>query len=127
PETTPVNNDTNRDMVTTVPDRDAGKSQCETASDTSQAMPSPIRPPNRQIQADSMRNCSKMLRRLAPIALRTPISRVRSTTETNMMFMMPMPPTNSARLVTNKPMTAMVAVWSWNQVTIWSCWLMEKL
>ena len=38
------------------------------------------------------------------MALRTPISRVRSATETNMMFMMPMPPTNSDRPVMNRPM-----------------------
>ena len=35
-----------------------------------------------------------MLRRVAPMALRTPISRVRSVTLTSMMFMMPMPPTS---------------------------------
>ena len=63
---------------------------------------------SRQMLAASIRNCSRMVRRLAPMALRTPISRVRSTTDTNMMFMMPMPPTNSARLVTNRPMMAMV-------------------
>ena len=34
-----------------------------------------------------------MFERVAPSALRTPISRVRSVTETSMMFMMPMPPT----------------------------------
>ena len=34
-----------------------------------------------------------MLKRVAPSALRTPISRVRSVTDTSMMFMMPMPPT----------------------------------
>ena len=34
-----------------------------------------------------------MSRFLAPIALRMPISRVRSRTETSMMFMIPMPPT----------------------------------
>ena len=33
--------------------------------------------------------------RRAPIALRTPISRVRSVTETSMMFITPMPPTNN--------------------------------
>ena len=33
--------------------------------------------------------------RRAPIAMRMPISRVRSVTETSMMFMMPMPPTSS--------------------------------
>ena len=31
---------------------------------------------------------------LAPRALRIPISRVRSVTETSMMFIMPMPPTS---------------------------------
>ena len=36
-----------------------------------------------------------MSRRRAPSAFRTPISRVRSVTETSMMFMMPMPPTSS--------------------------------
>ena len=36
-----------------------------------------------------------MTRSLAPSALRMPISRVRSVTETIMMFMMPMPPTSS--------------------------------
>jgi hypothetical protein len=34
-----------------------------------------------------------MSRRRAPSALRTPISRVRSVTETSMMFMIPIPPT----------------------------------
>ena len=36
-----------------------------------------------------------MWRGLAPTAMRTPISRVRSVTLTSMMFMMPMPPTSS--------------------------------
>ena len=36
-----------------------------------------------------------MSRGLAPSALRTPISRVRSVTATSMMFMTPMPPTSS--------------------------------
>ena len=36
-----------------------------------------------------------MSRRRAPSALRTPISRVRSVTETSMMFMITMPPTSS--------------------------------
>ena len=35
-----------------------------------------------------------MFQRVAPSALRTPISRVRSVTDTSMMFMMPMPPTS---------------------------------
>ena len=40
-----------------------------------------------------MRNCSITSWRLAPSALRMPISRVRSVTETSMMFMMTTPPT----------------------------------
>ena len=43
----------------------------------------------------STRNCSSTSRPLAPIAMRRPISRVRSVTDTSMMFMMPMPPTMS--------------------------------
>ena len=37
-----------------------------------------------------------MSRRRPPSAMRMPISRVRSVTDTSMMFMMPMPPTRSA-------------------------------
>ena len=36
-----------------------------------------------------------MSARRAPIALRMPISRVRSVTETSMMFITPIPPTSS--------------------------------
>ena len=36
-----------------------------------------------------------MSRGVAPSALRNPISRTRSVTETSMMFMTPMPPTSS--------------------------------
>ena len=36
-----------------------------------------------------------MSRRVAPMALRTPISRVLSVTETSMMFITPIPPTNN--------------------------------
>ena len=38
-----------------------------------------------------------MSRRRAPMALRTPISRVRSVTLTSMTFITPMPPTSSPR------------------------------
>src|ERR1043165_6528590 len=48
-------------------------------------------------------------RRRAPMALRMPISRVRSVTETSMMFMMPMPPTRRA-MPTTAPMTTVVVV-----------------
>ena len=42
----------------------------------------------------SARNWRTMSRRRAPMALRTPISRVRSVTDTSMMFITPMPPTS---------------------------------
>ena len=40
-------------------------------------------------------NCIRMADAGAPSALRVPISRVRSVTETIMIFMTPMPPTSS--------------------------------
>ncbi len=55
----------------------------------------PIAPPRTQSMSDSIRNWSRMSRRRAPSALRRPISRVRSVTETSMMFMIPIPPTRS--------------------------------
>ena len=53
----------------------------------------PRTPPTAVRVMASVRNCQRMSRRLAPRALRTPISRVRSVTETSMMFMTPTPPT----------------------------------
>ena len=55
----------------------------------------PIDPPTRLSTTASTRNCSSTSRPRAPIAMRRPISRVRSVTDTSMMFMMPMPPTSS--------------------------------
>ena len=60
----------------------------------------PITPPTLQRVTDSSRNWSRMFPRLAPIALRTPISRVRSVTLTSMMFITPIPPTSSATIAT---------------------------
>ena len=54
----------------------------------------PSAPPTRQSPTASSRNCSRTADGVAPTALRRPISRVRSLTETSMMFMMPMPPTS---------------------------------
>ena len=55
----------------------------------------------------SSRNCPSRCERRAPTAVRMPISRVRSVTVTSMMFMTPMPATNSATL-------AMAAATTWN-------------
>ena len=87
----------------------------------------PIRPPNRQMAADSNRNCMRMLRRLAPIAFLMPISRVRSVTETNMMFITPIPPTNSAIPVTSRPMPRTAPTTLLNAPSRESSLLMVKL
>ena len=62
---------------------------------TRAAKPSPIKPPRMVRTIDSIKNWVKILRRVAPKALRRPISRVRSVTETYMMFITPIPPTNN--------------------------------
>ena len=55
----------------------------------------PIRPPIMLRIMDSKRNWSRIWLELAPTALRMPISRVRSETETSIIFIMPTPPTMS--------------------------------
>ena len=58
----------------------------------------PIPPPLKLRKVASATNCSRISRRLAPMALRMPISRVRSVTDTSMMFIMPIPPTSREML-----------------------------
>ena len=53
----------------------------------------PVVPPIKQINMASIRNCCKIFACRAPIAIRTPISFVRSVTETNIIFITPIPPT----------------------------------
>ena len=65
----------------------------------------------------SMMNWERMRRRRAPSAMRTPISRVRSATETSMMFMTPMPPTTRASRVTAKVAAATTAA-NWLKVPV---------
>ena len=55
----------------------------------------PMTPPMSDRVTASIRNWARMSRPRAPTAMRRPISRVRSVTDTSMMFMMPMPPTSS--------------------------------
>ena len=54
-----------------------------------------------------------MSRRKAPTALRTPISRVRSVTETSMMFITPTPPIRSEMnaMKTMAPVIPLVIPW----------------
>ena len=51
-----------------------------------------------------------MWMRRAPIAMRIPISRVRSVTDTSMMFMIPMPPTSSEIDATDSSSIVITAV-----------------
>src|ERR1700680_2620409 len=53
----------------------------------------PTAPPTTESVTASTRNCDRISLVFAPTAWRSPISRVRSVTDTSMMFMMPMPPT----------------------------------
>ena len=53
----------------------------------------PMTPPIRAKTSASTKNWVRTWRSSAPIARRMPISRVRSVTDTSMIFMMPMPPT----------------------------------
>src|SRR5438094_456842 len=55
----------------------------------------PTMPPTSVSVAASTRNCHRISRRVAPSALRTPISRVRSVTEIIMIALTPHPPTSS--------------------------------
>ena len=69
------------------------------------AKPKPIKPPIKHIIAASEINCPSMVLLVAPIALRIPISRVRSLTDTNIMFIIPIAPTKSASPVIKNPAT----------------------
>lgn len=55
--------------------------------------PIPINPPTTLNMVDSIRNCIRISIPLPPIDIRRPISRVRSVTDTYMIFMIPIPPT----------------------------------
>ncbi len=60
---------------------------------------------------------------MAPTALRMPISRVRSVTETSMMFIMPMLPTSSEMLAMAPRKMVSMPVTCWTMPTICS-WVM---
>ena len=105
PATTPVNTETTSATRMMKGDRLAGISVALRIAVIPAEIATPMMPPNRQMIEDSNRNCSRILRRLAPIALRMPISRVRSVTETSMMFITPTPPTNSEMEVISRPIS----------------------
>ena len=63
-----------------------------------------------------------MSRGRAPSALRRPISRMRSVTETNMMFITPMPPTSSEMIAMPPSITVSVSSTELAAVRI-DCWV----
>src|SRR5687768_11883288 len=96
PNTRPTDTDTRNaskiELAVTTVDQPAKKPiSCEMPTPTI----TPMVPPTNEISTVSIRNCRTMSVRRAPSARRTPISRVRSRMLASMMFMMPMPPTNS--------------------------------
>ena len=91
-------------------------------AEISQPTAMPSRPPRPDSTIDSIRNWSRMSRRRAPIALRIPISRVRSVTVTSMMFMIPIPPTTS-EMPAIAPSTRVRMPVIWLAAESRSCWL----
>ena len=80
----------------------------------------PTRPPNRESTTASTRNCISTWPASAPMASRMPISRVRSVTETSMMFMMPMPPTSRLTPATADSRPVRTPVMPVSTLAIWA-------
>ena len=66
----------------------------QTATTTAMPMGAPMRPPISPRMLDSPTNCAPMWRGVAPRARRSPISGMRSMTETVVRFVMPNAPTS---------------------------------
>ena len=81
----------------------------------------PAMPPKIDTSTASTRNWVRMSLRRAPTALRMPISRVRSVTDTSMMFITPIPPTSSEIAATSPSSvvnTLLLAVEVW-MIELW--------
>ena len=59
-------------------------------------------PPNSLKKTASVKNWVRISRRVAPMALRMPISLIRSETETSIIFIIPIPATTNAITLTEK-------------------------
>ena len=70
----------------------------------------PRSPPVTDISTDSMRNCNEMTGPVAPTAIRSPISFVRSVTLTSMMFIIPIPATSSEKAAATTRMIVTVSI-----------------
>ena len=130
PKKSPIATDTQNASTTEVGDTTGvGKPEVASAeifgasraSRAPTAMPSA--PPSPLSTMASMRNCIKMSRRRAPIALRMPISRVRSVTVTSMMFMIPIPPTTSdiPAIAPSTRVSAVEIEVAWFRMSCWLC------
>ena len=71
----------------------------------------------------STRNWRRITRGVAPSALRRPISRIRSVTETSMMFMTPIPPTSNETAAIPPSSTVSVLLVE-DTVASSDCWLL---
>ena len=69
--------------------------RCASSNEPPMPRRTPISPPMIESDTASITNWAITSRLRAPNAMRSPISLVRSVTDTSMMFMMPMPPTIS--------------------------------
>src|SRR3989442_1644796 len=95
-------------MTATGETRVGHSATCEITCEMTTPTMIPAAPPAALKRTASVRNCSRTCTRRAPIAMRMPISRVRSVTETSRMFMMPIPPTRSEIEATAASSTAMI-------------------
>ena len=70
----------------------------------------------------SIKNWLIIIPLVAPMAFRTPISLVRSLTETNMIFMMPIPPTIRDKSVIKNPVPPIAnfkALYCFSKIFVW--------
>src|SRR5262250_1959930 len=83
-----------------IPENRAGSGKRLTSLHSPTPAPNPIVPLSSVRNNPSLKNCHCTLREVAPRALRTPISLVRSLTEMSMMFITPAPPRASVMMLT---------------------------
>ena len=94
PDTTPVNIEINKAINTIGRDTLAGITYWLIRAATPKDTITPITPPIIQIVADSSKNWSRIDFFFAPMAFLIPISRVLSVTDTNIILITPIRPTN---------------------------------
>src|SRR5260370_26417427 len=89
---------------------DDGNTNRDRSCEHPKAIATPMAPPVQHKITDSTRNWLITSRWRAPTAFLTPISRVRSTTDTNMIFIITMPPTTKELPTTKTATIKMILV-----------------